>query len=137
VYISWGQINRSALIRVPQVPSTRPESTRLELRCPDPSCNPYLAFAVMLRAGLDGIRRKLQPPSISNEDLYERRSRQGLETLPGSLGEALQALQGDELVQETLGSHILDRFIEAKSSEWQEYITHVTGWELERYLPVY
>jgi len=137
VYVSWGQINRSALIRVPQVQSHRPESTRLELRCPDPSCNPYLAFAVMLRAGLDGIRRELQPPSISNEDLYERRSRQGMDTLPGSLGEALQALQGDELVRETLGSHILDRFIEAKSSEWQEYITHVTGWELERYLPIY
>ena len=137
VYVSWGQINRSALIRVPQVQPNRPESTRLELRCPDPSCNPYLAFAVMLRAGLDGIRRQLQPPPISNEDLYERRSRRGLEMLPGSLGEALQALQGDQLVEATLGSHILDRFVEAKTSEWQEYTTHVTGWELERYLPIY
>jgi glutamine synthetase len=137
VYISWGQINRSALIRVPQVQSNRPESTRLELRCPDPSCNPYLAFAVMLRAGLDGIRRELQPPPISNEDLYERRSRSGLEMLPGSLGEALAALQGDELMRETLGDHILDRFVEAKASEWQDYATHVAGWELERYLPIY
>ena len=137
VYISWGQINRSALIRVPQVQSNRPESTRLELRCPDPSCNPYLAFAVMLRAGLDGIRRQLQPPPISNEDLYERRSRRGLEMLPGSLGEALAALQSDDLMRETLGDHILERFVEAKTSEWQDYVTHVSGWETERYLPIY
>lgn len=137
VYISWGQINRSALIRVPQVQSIRPESTRLELRCPDPSCNPYLAFAVMLRAGLDGIRRQLEPPPISNEDLYERRTGRDLEMLPGSLGEALEALQRDELVQETLGHHILDRFVEAKSSEWKEYSMHVADWELERYLPIY
>jgi glutamine synthetase len=137
VYVSWGQINRSALIRVPQVQSSRPESTRLELRCPDPSCNPYLAFAVMLRAGLDGIRRQLQPPPISNEDLYERRSRRGLEMLPGSLGEALAALQSDDLMRETLGDHILDRFVEAKTSEWQDYATHVSGWEMERYLPIY
>ena len=137
VYVSWGQINRSALIRVPQVQANRPESTRLELRCPDPSCNPYLAFAVMLRAGLDGIRRQLEPPPISNEDLYERRERGGLEMLPGSLGEALEELQRDELVRETLGHHILDRFVEAKTSEWQEFSTHITGWELERYLPIY
>ena len=137
VYVSWGQINRSALIRVPQVQSSRPESTRLELRCPDPSCNPYLALAVMLRAGLDGIRRHLEPPPISNEDLYERRERSGLETLPGSLGEALEELKRDELVRETLGHHIADRFVEAKTSEWLEYSTHIAGWELERYLPIY
>jgi glutamine synthetase len=137
VYISWGQINRSALIRVPQVQSDHPESTRLELRCPDPSCNPYLAFAVMLRAGLDGIRRHLEPPPISNEDLYERRMTRTLEMLPGSLGEALEELKRDELVRETLGHHILDRFVEAKASEWEEYSTHVSGWEMERYLPIY
>ncbi len=137
VYISWGQINRSALIRVPKVPPKRPESTRLELRCPDPSCNPYLAFAVMLRAGLDGIRRNLEPPSVSNEDLYETRTQRELEMLPGSLGEALEALKRDGLVRETLGLHILDRFVEAKTLEWQEYSTHVAGWELERYLPIY
>ncbi len=137
VYISWGQINRSALIRVPKVQPKRPESTRLELRCPDPSCNPYLAFAVMLRAGLDGIRRNLEPPSVSNEDLYETRTQRELEMLPGSLGEALEALKRDGLVRETLGLHILDRFVEAKTLEWQEYSTHVAGWELERYLPIY
>jgi glutamine synthetase len=137
VYISWGQINRSALIRVPQVQPDHPESTRLELRCPDPSCNPYLAFAVMLRAGMDGVRQDLEPPPISNEDLYENRTEGGLETLPGSLGEALDELKQDELVRQTLGEHIFDRFVEAKTSEWLEYRTHVSNWELERYLPVY
>ncbi|MGD9147598.1 MAG: glutamine synthetase family protein [Anaerolineae bacterium] len=141
VYISWGQINRSALIRVPQVQPDRPESTRLEIRCPDPSCNPYLAFAVMLRAGLEGIAQKLEPPSISNEDLYHLddwdREVRGLDTLPGSLGEALTELKRDDLMRETLGDHILDRFVEAKSIEWQEYSTHVSGWELSRYLPIY
>lgn len=141
VYISWGQINRSALIRVPQVQAERPESTRLELRCPDPSCNPYLAFAVMLAAGLDGIRRELAPPHISNEDLYHidlpMREQRGLQTLPGSLGEALEELRADDLVRETLGEHLFDRFVEAKSIEWQEYCTHVSGWEVDRYLRIY
>ena len=141
VYISWGQINRSALIRVPMVQTQFPESTRLELRCPDPSCNPYLAFAVMLRAGLDGIRRELEPPPISNEDLYNLdgplREARGLETLPGSLGEALDALAADDLVRGTLGRHILDRFLEAKRIEWRDYSTHVSKWELDRYLATY
>jgi glutamine synthetase len=141
VYISWGQINRSALIRVPQVQPDRPESTRLEIRCPDPSCNPYLAFAVMLRAGLDGIERGLEPAPISNEDLYHlddagRRTR-GLDTLPGSLGEALKELGRDALLREALGEHIYHRFIEAKTIEWNEYRTHVSDWELRRYLPTY
>jgi glutamine synthetase len=141
VYISWGQINRSALIRVPQVQTDRPEFTRLELRCPDPSCNPYLAFALMLRAGLDGIEQGLEPPPISNEDLYHlddrEREKRGLDTLPGSLGEALEELKGDDLVQETLGRHIFERFVEAKTSEWEEYCLQVSHWELERYLPIY
>jgi glutamine synthetase len=141
VYVSWGQTNRSALIRVPRVPSERPESTRLELRCPDPSCNPYLAFAVMLRAGMEGIVQGLEPPAISNEDLYhldaQERETRGLDVLPGSLGEALEALKGDNLIRETLGDHIFTRFIEAKTSEWAEYSLHVSGWEVERYLPTY
>jgi glutamine synthetase len=141
VYISWGQINRSALIRVPRVNPDRPESTRLELRCPDPSCNPYLAFAVMLRAGLDGIERELEPPGVSNEDLYhlddQERETQGLDTLPGSLGEALEELDRDDLVRRTLGDHIADRFIEAKTTEWREYRAHVSQWELDRYLSIY
>jgi len=141
VYVSWGQINRSALIRVPQVQPDRPKSTRLELRCPDPSCNPYLAFAVMLRAGLDGIKQGLEAPPISNEDLYHLddrgREARGMDTLPGSLGEALEELQADELMRETLGSHIFDRFVEAKTIEWQEYLIQVSDWELERYLRIY
>jgi glutamine synthetase len=141
VYVSWGQINRSALIRVPQVQPDRPESTRLELRCPDPSCNPYLAFAAMLRAGLDGIERELEPPPIANEDLYhlddQRRREQGLDILPGSLGEALEGLRRSELVRETLGDHIFERFLEAKTIEWQEYCIQISDWELDRYLAVY
>lgn len=141
VYVSWGQINRSALIRVPQVQSDQPRSTRLELRCPDPSCNPYLAFAVMLKTGLDGIKRELEPPPISNEDLYhldaQGREERGLGTLPGSLAEALEELKSDDLVRQTLGDHIFDRFVEAKTIEWQEYCIQVSGWELERYLSVY
>jgi glutamine synthetase len=141
VYISWGQINRSALIRVPQVQAERPESTRLELRCPDPSCNPYLAFAIMLAAGLDGIRREMAPPPISNQDLYHLdltlREERALQMLPGSLGEALEELKADNLVRETLGGHLFDRFVEAKTIEWQEYCAHVTGWEVDRYLRIY
>ncbi len=141
VYVSWGQINRSALIRVPQVQPNRPESTRLEIRCPDPSCNPYLAFAAMLHAGLDGIKRQLQVPSISNEDLYHLdahgREARGLNTLPGSLAEALQEMKSDDLMKEALGQHIFERFLEAKAIEWQEYSTQVSGWELDRYLSIY
>jgi glutamine synthetase len=141
VYISWGQINRSALIRVPQVQPDRPESARVEIRCPDPSCNPYLAFAVMLRAGLHGIKEKMTPPPISNEDLYhlddQGRAARGLHTLPGSLGEALEELSGSALVRETLGDHIFERFVEAKTIEWRDYSTQVSNWELERYLSIY
>ncbi len=141
VYVSWGQTNRSALIRVPQVQPDRPESTRLELRCPDPSCNPYLAFAVMLRAGLEGIKEGLEPPPISNEDLYhlddQGRQARGLDTLPGSLGQALAELERDDLVRETLGDHIFDRFVGAKTIEWQEYSIQVSAWEMERYLRIY
>jgi glutamine synthetase len=141
VYVSWGQINRSALIRVPQVTPDRPESTRLELRCPDPSCNPYLAFAVMLHAGLEGIEHGLDAPPISNEDLYhlddQGRQARGLGVLPGSLGEALEELRNDDLMRHALGDHVFDRFVEAKSIEWQEYCLQVSNWELDRYLRVY
>jgi glutamine synthetase len=141
VYVSWGQINRSALIRVPQVTPERPESTRVELRCPDPSCNPYLAFAVMLHAGLDGIERGLEAPAISNEDLYhlddQGRQERGLGVLPGSLGEALAELKKDDLMRHALGDHVFDRYVEAKTIEWQEYCLQVSDWELDRYLRIY
>ena len=138
VYLSWGRTNRSALVRVPRISAGRPQATRIELRCPDPSCNPYLAFAVMLKAGLDGIRRELPLPEAAEEDLYhvDPRSRQ-LETLPGSLGEALEELQRDEVIAAALGPHIFERFIEAKSQEWDEYRLFVSQWELDRYLPIY
>lgn len=140
VYISWARVNRSALVRVPRITPEKPKSARLELRCPDPSANPYLAFAVMLAAGLDGIKRELPLPDPIEENLYhfnaERLRKSGIEMLPGSLNEALDALQRDEVVMNALGEHVCERFVEAKRSEWDEYRMQVTPWELERYLPV-
>lgn len=138
VYISWGRTNRSALIRIPRTTAGRPRSTRCELRCPDPSANPYLAFAVMLAAGLDGIERKLDPSEPAEEDLYQMDGRRaGFETLPGSLGEALDALRLDGVIQDALGQHVYERFVEAKSQEWLSYRLHVSEWELARYLEIY
>jgi glutamine synthetase len=138
VYISWGRTNRSALIRIPRISTNRYKSTRCELRCPDPSCNPYLAFAVMLAAGLDGIESRLIPPLPAEEDLYHMDGvRAGLETLPGDLGDALIALKADEVIQDALGQHVYERFIEAKTLEWSDYLRYVTQWELDRYLKVY
>jgi glutamine synthetase len=138
VYLMWGRMNRAALIRVPRISAARPQTTRIELRCPDPSCNPYLAYAVMLHAGLDGIRRELPLPAPVEEDLFQvdPRARQ-FEVLPSSLGEALDALQRDEVVAAALGPHVLERFVEAKSREWEAYSSFVSQWELERYLAVY
>lgn len=138
VYLSWGRTNRSALIRIPRISRGRYRSTRCELRCPDPSANPYLAFAVMLAAGLDGIEKKLTPPSPAEEDLYHvDGSRSGWDTLPGDLGQAIDALKQDEVVQNALGQHVFERYVEAKTQEWDEYRVHVTRWELDRYLAVY
>ena len=136
VYISWARVNRSALIRIPRAP--QPEGTRLELRCPDPSCNPYLAFAVMLKCGLDGIKNDLPVPDASEENLYESEwARRGLETLPSSLSEALNELAKDRVVQSALGPHIYEWFMEAKRQEWETYKLRVTPWELERYLRIF
>jgi glutamine synthetase len=136
VHVSWGRINRSALIRIPR--SHTPESTRIELRCPDPSCNPYLAFAVMLAAGLDGIKKELPLPGATDENLYEgdqyRRSSK-LQVLPGSLEDAISELEADPVIREALGAHICDRFIAAKRLEWEDYLLEVTTWELQKYLP--
>ncbi|MCS6903223.1 MAG: type I glutamate--ammonia ligase [Candidatus Bipolaricaulota bacterium] len=140
VNISWARINRSALIRVPA--SNTPEvSTRIELRSPDPSCNPYLAYAAILAAGLDGIKRKLKAPDPVEENIYhltrEQRQERGIGSLPGSLDEALNALQSDEVIKSALGQHVLDKYIEAKEEEIQEYRLAVTPWELEHYLDDY
>ena len=137
VYISWARVNRSALIRVPRATGT--ESTRLELRCPDPSCNPYLAFAVMLAAGLDGIRHELPIPDATEENIYliENQRQTKASVLPGSLNQALNALEEDKVIQDALGAHTFDNFISAKRQECEEYRLVVTDWELNKYLPNY
>ncbi len=136
-YICWAQLNRSSLIRVPAL-GMETSATRVELRCPDPSTNPYLAFAVMLAAGLDGIERNLVPPPPVNEDVYHfdqcDLEERAIGTLPGTLAEALDALEDDEVIQEALGPSITDTFLRAKRAEWGEYRIQVTDWELERYL---
>jgi glutamine synthetase len=140
VNISWARINRSALIRIPD--SNTPEvSTRLELRSPDPTANPYLAYAAVLKSGLDGIRNKIKPPEPVEENIYEltveERRNKNIKPLPKSLEEALEALKADEVVKDVLGAHILEKFIEAKEQEIAEYRTIVTKWEIERYMEYY
>ncbi|MCR4335250.1 MAG: type I glutamate--ammonia ligase [archaeon] len=138
VYISWGQINRSAMIRIPRYSKGRESGTRAELRCPDPSSNPYLAFAAMLSAGLDGIKKKLSPPDPVEESLYdfseEKIAKLGIKTLPGSLIEAVGELEKDPILKEALGKHTFEKYIEAKKAEWDGYRLQVTPWELKRYL---
>jgi glutamine synthetase len=136
--VNWARINRTALIRVPRASS--PDSTRLEMRMADPSCNPYLAFAAMLAAGLDGIRRNLTPPPAAEERLYHLDSPHADKSwldLPDSLNQAVDALAEDEVIQAALGPVICEKFISAKRMEWDEYRKAVTVWELEKYLPLF
>jgi len=137
VYICWAQINRSSLIRIPRYSPGREQATRAELRCPDPSCNPYLAFAVMLKAGLDGIKKKLTPPKPVEEDVYEfdeaKLDTHKIDTLPASLGEAMLELKKDKVIQEALGSHTYSIYAAAKKAEYDEYRLQVTKWELDKY----
>lgn len=141
VFVNWGRVNRQALIRVPRLSSHPQSSMRIELRCSDPSCNPYLALAVMLRAGLDGIQNNLSLPAPMNENLFLQdesdRSRPRARLLPATLGEALEALHEDSLIRETLGDSIYEGFMDAKSIEWVEYRQQVHPWEIERYLSVF
>jgi glutamine synthetase len=140
VYLSWARTNRSALIRIPKVsPGRAATATRIELRCPDPSANPYLAAAVMLRAGLDGIRRELEAPAPNEEDLYhlDEAGLRRLTAMPGSLGEAISELEGSALVRETFGDHLFERYLDGRRQEWDEYRLSVSEWELERYLSIY
>jgi glutamine synthetase len=138
VYICWAQRNRSALIRVPRYSPGREASTRVELRFPDPSANPYLAFAVMLHAGLAGIEKGLTPPAPVTDDVYEwtneERESHGVGVLPGNLREALDELETDTLLQEALGEHVYEAYLRAKTQEWDEFRMHVSEWERERYL---
>jgi glutamine synthetase len=138
VYISWGRTNRAALVRVPRIAAGRQQSTRIELRCPDPACNPYLAYAVMLAAGLDGIKRKLTLREAAEEDLFHIDPRaRGLSLLPSSLGTALEALREDEVIQTALGANIYERFVDAKQQEWESYRSFVSAWEVEHYLSIF
>ena len=141
VYVGWARINRSALIRIPQISKGSLNSTRMELRCPDPSSNPYLAFACMLAAGLDGIERKLTPPAPVEENLYHfdaaKLESRKIKQLPGTLREALDELKADTVIREALGEHVFERFVEAKTEEWDEYRTQVSAWEVDRYLEAF
>src|SRR3954466_1311612 len=140
VYIAWSRRNRSALVRVPMYHPGKEQATRCELRCPDPACNPYLTFAAMLHAGLDGIENGYECPEPMERNLYElshdERIERGIEQLPETLGEAIEVLAESDLVRKALGDHIFERYVELKRAEWEEYRVQVTRWELDKYLPV-
>ncbi len=140
VYVSWAQINRSDLVRIPSYREGSPESVRLEYRAPDPACNPYLAFAVMLAAGLAGIEKNYGLPPATERNVYtisqQEREDRGIKTLPGSLHEAIALAEQSQLVRETLGDDLFEVLIENKKIEWDRYRSQVTSWELETYLPV-
>jgi glutamine synthetase len=140
VYISWARHNRSTMIRVPMYKPGKELATRIEFRAPDPACNPYLAFAVMLAAGLKGIEHEYELPEPIEDDIYEmgetEKARRGIETLPGNLYEALLEVEKSELVRDALGEHTFNKFIENKKIEWDRYRTHVSRYEIEQYLPI-
>ncbi len=139
VYVSWASLNRSALIRVPL---TFKNGRRIELRNPDPTANPYLSFAVILKAGLDGIKNKMTPPAPANginifELSEEEKIKRGFRTLPSTLKDAIEALKEDPVILEALGDHIAKKYIEAKEKEWDEYRTSISDWEIKNQLPIY
>jgi glutamine synthetase len=140
VYISWAQTNRSTLVRVPMYKPGKEKATRIEFRCPDPACNPYLAFSVMLSAGLKGIQENYELPEPIEEDIFEmlpdERRKRGIDSLPENLGEAIAEMEKSALVRESLGEHVFNKFIENKKLEWAEYISHVSQFELNKYLKI-
>jgi len=140
VYLSWAQRNRSDLIRIPMYKPGKEEATRIEFRSPDPACNPYLAFSVMLAAGLAGIEEKIEPPEPVEENVYkmgeEERERRGIKQLPGSLLEAIELTKKSKLVREALGDHVFEHFLENKKVEWDRYRIQITSYEIEKYLPI-
>lgn len=137
-YLAWSASNRSALVRIP---AARGQSTRVELRSPDPSCNPYLALAVCLAAGLDGIENDMMPPDEITENIYDMdekaREEHGIEDLPNSLHAAIKELKRDSLIRDTLGSHVYTQYAAGKRQEWNEYCTRVSSWEIAKYLVKY
>jgi len=141
VYITWAAMNRSALLRVPKWFKGKSSAARLELRNPDPSCNPYLAFAVMLKAGLDGITNKMTPPEPVEENIYqlddESLASKNIDILPTSLLEALDELKKNKLLQDVLGEHLFERYIDVKEKEWDEFKKQVTCWEIDTYLDTF
>src|SRR4026209_2972038 len=138
VYVAWSQRNRSALIRIPLYKPGSEQATRAEIRCPDPACNPYLAFAAFLHAGLEGIEKGYELPEPMERNLYRltarERREQGIVSLPESLGEAIEEFAGSDLMERALGEHIFPRYIELKRREWDEYRVQVTEWEKDKYL---
>jgi glutamine synthetase len=140
VYIAWARRNRSTLVRVPLYKPGKEKATRAEYRSPDPACNPYLAFAVMLRAGLEGIKNKYPLPAPIEEDVYEmsakRRKELNIGALPGSLYEAIEAAETSPLIRDTLGDHVFEKLLENKRIEWDKFRVHVSRYEIENYLPI-
>ncbi|MGD0713689.1 MAG: glutamine synthetase family protein [Gaiellaceae bacterium] len=140
VYVAWSLRNRSALIRIPLYKPGSEQATRAELRCPDPACNPYLTFACLLHAGLEGIEQGYELPEPMETNLYhltpEERRERGIVSLPETLGEAIDELSRSELVRKALGPHIFDRYVELKRKEWDEYRVQLTDWEMKKYLAV-
>jgi len=139
-YIAWGRKNRSALVRIPQAKAGKAAATRIECRFPDPACNPYLAFSVMLGAGLDGVKRKLPLRPITEENIFkmtkDERAEKGIDTLPAYLHEAVNCTRGSKLVKDVLGQHIFEKFIANKDIEWDCYRKHVTDYEIDKYLSI-
>ncbi len=140
VYITWARRNRADLIRIPEYQPGKESATRIEFRSPDPACNPYLAFSVMLAAGLEGIEKEYEPPPPVEKNVFEmteqERQEGGIGTLPGSLYEAIKLTEGSELVKKALGEHVFNTFIHNKKVDWDDYRTQVTDYELKRYLPI-
>ncbi len=140
VYISWARRNRSDLVRIPEYKPGKEKATRIEYRAPDPACNPYLAFSVMLAAGLDGIEKGLEPPEPVEQNVFEmseeERAARGINTLPGDLNQAVQLTAASELVRKSLGDHVFTSFLANKKIEWDNYRTKVTDYELKRYLAI-
>jgi glutamine synthetase len=140
VYVAWSRRNRSALIRIPLYKPGAEQATRAEIRCPDPACNPYLTFACLLHAGLEGIEKGYELPEPMETNLYhltaEQRTERGITALPETLGEAISELAQSELVRQALGPHIFDRYVELKRKEWDEYRVQLSKWEMDKYLAV-
>ncbi|MBR6231316.1 MAG: glutamine synthetase, partial [Lachnospiraceae bacterium] len=137
-YVAWSASNRTALIRIP---ASRGNSTRVELRSPDPSCNPYLALAACLAAGLDGIEKEMTPPDEVTGNIFQmtekEREANGIFSLPPTLYDAIKEMEKDKLITDLLGEHITDRYVAGKMSEWNEFRTQITDWELNKYMVIY